>query len=184
MPRLLYCCAALLLGAFWHVAWRISLLPRFPYTHTQLRFPEPQDLFDPAFLLMCAVSLILAVAFHRFIIRADTLPKALATAVGLPLIGTVLYAAAFVTPKVFIDAESVFGLLYSLSMVPLMGILYGLPIAAPGFWIFLPMGLVSQLVMGVIGRGKLSSADGRLFLLTSTSVAAAVAYAASAVPFR
>lgn len=141
MPGLLYCCAALLLGAFWHIAWLVSLLPRFP--QARLRFPEPEDLFDPAFLLMCAVSLALAVAFRRFIVRADTLPRALAAAIGLPLIGAIVYAIAFVIPKAFIDAESVSGLLYSLSLLPLVGVLYGLPIAAPGFWIFLPMGLVS-----------------------------------------
>ncbi len=104
MPRLLYCCAALILGAFWHVAWLISLLPRMP--SVRLRFPEPADLFGPRFLLMCAVSLALAIAFRRFIVRADTLPRALATAVGLPLVGTFLYAAAVVAPNIFISAES------------------------------------------------------------------------------
>ncbi len=184
VPRLSYCCAALLLGAFWYVAWLVSALPRFPHTYAQLRFLEPLDFFEPMFLLMCAVSLTLAVAFRRFIVRADTLPRALATAIGLPLLGSVLYVAGFYLPNSFIGAESFSSFLYSLLMLPLLGVIVGLPVAAAGFWIFLPMGLVSQLVMGAIGRGKLSSADGRLFVLASASVAAAVAYAAGFVPFR
>ena len=158
------------------MAWLISRLPGNP--HANLRFPEPQDLLDPLFLVMCAVSLTLAVAFRRFIVRADTLPRALVTAIGLPMVGSVLYVVAFALPA-FINAESVWDFLSSLSRLPLIGAFYGLPLVVSGFWIFLPMGLVSQLVMGVIGRGKLSSADGRLFLLTSPSVAAA-----SVVPFR
>lgn len=169
----LYLTAAAALGAVWYGLLLIPLA-----TREMLIAPATQDNFGirldvyalRTFLLTCAVSLVLALSFRRFIIEARTLFRSMTLALLLPLLGTVMFAWVFLLISRSTGAQQDGGAVGWLVEFALTAPLSVEMVVTQAFYIVLPMGMVSQHVMARIGRGESAPVDRRLLRVTAIVV--------------
>jgi hypothetical protein len=129
-----YASAAALLGAGWFV---VLLLPTT--TRGWLLEEAPRNL-----ALLVVASVVVALAFRRFIAGADTFGSQLARAVILPYVGCLVYLG-LVAAWIWVE-DLLFGGLANLHDTLSLFVM-GLTAAALSFLVVVPYGLLCQYVM-------------------------------------
>ena len=168
--RPLYWFVAALLGIVWYVAVLVAGLtppPNYPFNLSEMA----------SIALMCFVSIALAALFRRFILAADSLWKALVSALILPLAGAgLLIPITFFGRALFTRPDALFSF-RAVVMLPLSGLLYLPYIVSEAYYVIVPVGIISQLVMSRVGRGHEAPVDRPLLFLAVVAVAASAAVA-------
>lgn len=155
----IYALTAALVGVLWYLALLIPLSTREQLAVGGLgRDPV---VYSWRLLLVCAVSVALALIFRRWIVSASTPIQAAVRGLALPLVGTVLFSwglARSVPPT-------------NVLMTPVLGIWL---VVYQAFYVVIPMGLVSQGVMARVGRGSRPTQDRRFWRFASIVVLASL----------
>lgn len=154
--RVRYLVTALLLG----VVWFVGLLAA-PSTAGFLSVPEWWNFklqWYELLPIMCVSSLVLALAFRRWIVKKQSLLRRLLLGTLLPFAGatifiwlTILYACS--TGRVE-STSNMYPPAVELAALMFFTALYGLLYALWAFYVVIPIGLVSQLLMERTGRGE------------------------------
>ena len=151
-----YLVAALLLGGLWFVG-----LLAAPSTAGFLSVPEWWNFklhWYELLPIMCLSSLALSLVFRRWIVKKQSLLGRLLLGTLLPFAGAIIFIWFTILYACFTGrvefTSNMYPPIVELAALMFFTALYGLLYALWAFYVVIPMGLVSQLVMERSGRGE------------------------------